>query len=166
MNLPTGTKIRSYKPADLDALRQITVTCFNGTSVDQNIEQKFGKLTEQNWGERKARTIDTDAQVNPGGIFVYEENGHVIAYITTRIDSPTRTGWIPNMAVLPEHQGKGIGKALMKTALDYFESSGMVLARIETLEQNQIGPTFYPRAGFQEIARQIHYAMPLKNRKL
>ena len=35
------------------------------------------------------------------------------------------------------------------------------MAKIETLEQNPIGRHLYPSLGFQEIARQIHYAMPL-----
>ena len=37
----------------------------------------------------------------------------------------------------------------------------MTVAKIETLEQNPIGRQLYPSLGFQEVARQIHYAMPL-----
>jgi hypothetical protein len=37
----------------------------------------------------------------------------------------------------------------------------MTVAKIETLEQNPIGRSLYPSLGFVEIARQIHYAMPL-----
>ena len=157
---------RTYRPSDLDTLREITRICFDGISVDQRIENAFGRIGETDWRWRKASHIDADARANPEGIFVYEENGTVAGYITTRIDPDTRIGSIPNLAVLPQHQGKGIGKALMAAALDYFETSGMVLARIETLDQNEIGTVFYPRTGFQEVARQIHYAMPLKNRKL
>jgi ribosomal protein S18 acetylase RimI-like enzyme len=50
----------------------------------------------------------------------------------------------------------------MQAALDQFRQKGMELARIETLEQNEVGSSFYPKAGFVEVARQIHYAMPLK----
>jgi len=42
----------------------------------------------------------------------------------------------------------------------------MKMAKIEALDQNPVAPAFYPRAGFQEVARQIHYAMPLKNRRI
>jgi len=55
---------------------------------------------------------------------------------------------------------------LMKSAFDYFEDSGMKVAKIETLAQNEIGQNFYPSAGFKEITRQIHYAMPLSDRKI
>ena len=157
--------IRSYRPSDLQALREITRICFEGTSIDQNIDRMFGRLGDSSWQERKAGTIDADAQINPDGIFVYEAEAEVIGYITCRIDARSRVGWIPNLSVLPGHQKQGIGKGLIERALDYFEEAGMELARIETLEQNPVGPTFYPRMGFREIARQIHYALPLKDKK-
>ena len=37
----------------------------------------------------------------------------------------------------------------------------MTYARIETLDQNDVGAHFYPDFGFQEVARQIHYIMPI-----
>ena len=40
----------------------------------------------------------------------------------------------------------------------------MTVAKIETLEQNPIGRHLYPSVGFIEVARQIHYAMPLSDR--
>ena len=40
----------------------------------------------------------------------------------------------------------------------------MTAAKIETLEQNSIGRHLYPSLGFIEVARQIHYAMPLLDR--
>ena len=158
--------IRTYRLSDLAALRDITARCFEGVSVDKNIEKTFGKVGGRGWRFRKAREIDSDVQVNPEGIFLYEDGGNIVGYITTRIDAETRIGRIPNTAVLPEYQGKGIGKALMVAAFDYFEASGMELAKIETLEQNPVGREFYPRMGFREVARQIHYAMPVENRRL
>ena len=86
--------------------------------------------------------------------------------ITTRVDHVSKIGRIPNLSVLPEYRGKGVGKALMTAALDYFTEQGMLAAKIETLEQNPIGRRFYPQAGFVEVARQIHYAMPLADRKM
>lgn len=157
--------IRPYRSSDLPVLREITGICFGGASVDANIERKFGPLGECTWQERKARTVEADALANPDGIFVYETDRSLIGYITCRIDALSRVGRIPNMSVLPGHRKQGVGKALMERALDYFRGTGMELVRIETLEQNQIGATFYPRMGFQEVARQIHYALPLRDRE-
>lgn len=100
-------------------------------------------------------------EANRSGIFVAESGGSVIGYITTRIDEESKVGGIPNIAVMPKYRGKRIGHALMKSALVYFREQGMMYARIETLAQNDIGSSFYPDTGFVEVARQIHYAMPL-----
>ncbi|RKY60341.1 MAG: hypothetical protein DRP95_04320 [Candidatus Latescibacterota bacterium] len=154
--------IRPYRPEDRDALVEITLVCFDGVSIDQNIERKFGKVGGRDWKFRKARHIAWDIEANPDGIFVAEEGGRPVGYITTRVDPETKIGWIPNIAVLPEYQGRGIGKALMRRALDYPREHGMEMAKIETLEQNEVGKNFYPRVGFVEVARQIHYVMPLE----
>ena len=158
--------IRQYRPSDLEKLKAITITCFEGVSIDHNMDRILGSVGAKDWKWRKARHIDQDVQAQPDGVFVWEEAGEPIGYITARLDPDTRIGWIPNLAVLPGNQGKGIGKELMKAAFDYFEQNGMVGAKIETLAQNNIGQEFYPRAGFTEVARQIHYVMPLKDRKL
>jgi ribosomal protein S18 acetylase RimI-like enzyme len=51
----------------------------------------------------------------------------------------------------------------MRAVLDLLRAEGMELARIETLAQNPVGMAFYPKMGFEEVARQIHYAMRLKS---
>ncbi len=158
--------IRKYRSEDLEALKNITVICFDGVSIDQNIEKNFGQFADTDWKARKAKHIDADVAANADGIFVCEDNGKVAGYITTRIDRESKIGGIPNLAILPAHRGKGLGKALMKAAFDYFEEQGMAVAKIETLDQNPIGQNFYPGSGFTEVARQIHYAMPLKDRKV
>ncbi|HIE05023.1 MAG TPA: GNAT family N-acetyltransferase [Candidatus Latescibacteria bacterium] len=157
-------RIRSYVPEDRDFLVRITLICFDGVSIDQNVERKFGKVGGTDWKFRKARHIIWDIEANPEGIFVAEEDGRPVGYVTTRLDHDTKIGWIPNLAVLPEHRRKGIGKALMERALNYLKEKGMEMVKIETLEQNEVGKEFYPKVGFVEVARQIHYVMPLGER--
>ena len=153
--------IRRYWPTDLETLRQITVICFEHVSVDKNIEDHFGIVGGVDWKTRKALHIDADAEANPNGIFVAEIEDKVVGYITGRIDAITKIGQIPNLAVLPDFQQKGLGQQLIQVALDYFKAEGMVMAKIETLAQNPVGTAFYPKMGFVEVARQIHYVQPL-----
>jgi ribosomal protein S18 acetylase RimI-like enzyme len=153
--------IRPYQEGDLEALKDITVICFENVSIDANIERRFGRVGEHDWKWRKARHIDDDVAAHPQGVFVAEAGGDVVGYITSRADDESKVGWIPNLSVLPRMQGQGIGRALMERCLAYFRDAGMRLAKIETLMQNDVGSTFYPSVGFQEVARQIHYAMPL-----
>ncbi len=154
-------RIRPYRDADLDTLKAITIVCFENVSIDANIERRFGRVGERDWKWRKARHIDDDVAAYPAGVFVAEADGVVVGYITSCIDSESKVGRIPNLSVLPAMQSQGVGRALMERCLEHLRDAGMRLAKIETLMQNDIGSTFYPSVGFEEVARQIHYAMPL-----
>ena len=154
--------IRAYQQSDRETLKEITVTCFDGaSSIDYNIEKLLGLVDGKDWAWRKKRHIDADIAANPGGILVAEVEGSAIGYITTRVDHETGIGSIPNMAVLPAHRNGGIGRALMDAAIAHLRAEGMQLVRIETLETNPAGKHFYPSCGFKEVARQIHYVLPI-----
>ena len=155
--------IRTYQPSDLRRLQEITAHTFGPVSIDRNMEQRLGPFGRGDWSTRKVAAIADDCAAQPDGVFVAEDaRGHVVGYITTRLNPLSRIGWIPNLAVDPRHQGKGLGRALIECALDHFRKSGMDVAKIETLDQNPVGQALYPSLGFREVARQIHYAMKLK----
>ena len=153
--------IRPFQPADLTRLQQITVESFEGVSIDRNIERAFGLVAGKDWRERKARDVTNDCQFQPEGVFGAEIDGEVAGYVTTRLDRSTAVGRIPNLAVDERFRAQGLGTQLIQHAIDWMRAQGMALARIETLEQNERGRALYPRFGFQEVARQIHFAMPL-----
>jgi ribosomal protein S18 acetylase RimI-like enzyme len=156
------TSIRAFQPTDLAHVQQITIDSFEGVSIDRNIESRFGTIAGRDWRERKARDVATDCQVQPENVFVAEADGQVVGYITVRLDPFTRIGRIPNLAVAPSVQGQGLGSALIRHAIDHIRAAGMSLAKIETLVQNERGQELYPRFGFVEVARQIHYVLPLE----
>ena len=153
--------IRKYRESDREALKEITAICFEGVSFEWDIEQLYGPINGRDWRWRKKRHVDADIDANADGIFVAEEDGEVLGYISTRVDPETKIGGIPNFSVLPGHQKKGIGRALADAALEYLESQGMLYARIETLAQNEVARHFYPKLGFKEITRQVYYIKPI-----
>ena len=155
--------IRPYRPSDLPRLQEITAQTFGPVSIDRNMETVLGEFGDGGWRGRKVAAIADDCRLQPDGVFVAEDpaSGVVIGYVTTRLNPVSRVGWIPNLAVDPAHQGRGLGRALLEHAIDFFRRSGMQVAKIETLEQNPIGQSLYPSLGFREVARQIHFAMRL-----
>ena len=90
-----------------------------------------------------------------------ELDGRVVGFVCCRLYSHRSTGHVANLAVVPEFQGKGVGKALMHAALEHFRDRGMRYARIETLEQNARAQNFYPALGFKEVGRQVYYLLKL-----
>ena len=153
--------IRKYRDSDLETLRQITAICFEHVSIDKNIEDRFGVIAGVDWKERKKAHINHDVDRNADGIFVAEVDGEIAGYVTTDVNPKSKIGDIPNFAVAPRFQQRGIGRQLLETALAYLKQSWMLHARIATLAQNQIGAEFYPKMGFAEVAHQIHFIQPL-----
>jgi ribosomal protein S18 acetylase RimI-like enzyme len=149
--------IRTFTKADREILREITSVCYDGVSIDQNIEKLFSIIAGKDWIYRKQKHLEEDIAVYPEGIFIGEIENKAVGYISTRVDSDTRIGRIVNFAVLPACQKKGIGAHLMDHAMTHLKNKGMEYVRIETLEQNAAGRHFYPKIGFREVARQIHY---------
>jgi ribosomal protein S18 acetylase RimI-like enzyme len=154
--------IRKFQEADRAVIKEITAICFEGVAIDYAMEERYGLIDGKDWRYRKVRHIDNDIVANADGIFVAEIDQQVIGYITTRIDPDTKIGGIPNLGVLPAHRGAGIGRQLIETAIAYTKEQGMIHLRIETLAHNPIGQYLYPSCGFQEVARQIHYVLPLE----
>lgn len=153
--------IRHYRPEDLRELRQITVDSFGAVALDQMLEDRLGVWNGRTWRDRKADHIDEDCAANPGGCFVAERSGQILGYITTRVDVLNSVGRIPNLAVVEAARGLGLGRRLIHHALDYFREQGVKVAKIETMASNVIGQNLYPSCGFQEIGRQVHFAMKL-----
>ena len=153
--------IRPYQSADLEELKRITVEGFEGIAIDQNIERVLGPVGKSDWRSRKARHVDEDVEANPSGVFVAEEDGNILGYISTRLDREAGKGRIPNLAVDGAARGRGIGRQLIEHAVAYFRREGMAFATIETMVNNPVGQHLYPSCGFVEAGRQIHYAMKL-----
>ncbi len=154
-------RIRPYQSSDIDELKRITIDGFEGIAIDQNVEKALGILSGNDWRWRKARHVDEDIQANPTGVFVAEELGKVLGYISTRVDYAAGKGRIPNLAVDQSVRGRGIGRLLIEHALDYFRREGMTFAMIETMANNPVGQHLYPSCGFVETGRQIHFSKKL-----
>ena len=130
--------IRPFLDADLPVLKEITVEAFDGVSIDQIIEGRFGLLNGGDWKSRKARHIDADVERDRKGVFVAEIEGEVVGYVTSWADADAGIGHIPNLAVRSGRRGHGIGRRLIEHTLDHFRGLGMTHARIETLDNNGV----------------------------
>jgi ribosomal protein S18 acetylase RimI-like enzyme len=158
--------IRPFRENDRVAIRELTVRAFEGISIDQSIDQRLGPIAGCDWRFRKARDVDRDIDLHGAQLAVAtdEETSEVVGYVTMQCNADTQIGWIHNLAVSARAQGQGLGRRLIEHALAHFRASGMTVAKIETVEQNAIGRHLYPSVGFVEVARQIHFAMPLLDR--
>jgi ribosomal protein S18 acetylase RimI-like enzyme len=157
--------IRVASPSETDVLVDIVKKSFEKVSIDKAIEDSFGQIIGKAWHERKAADIRRDCALNPEGIFVKVADGRIAGFVTVYLDREASTGRIPHLAILPEYQGKGFGRELLFHALKYIKASGMKLMRIEVLSHNKAALEMYLKAGFKEVSKQLHLAMPSDNFK-
>lgn len=164
-------EIVPFRPEYLPRIIEITLEGFQGVSVDFLVEEQFGEV-DPGWQERKATDVRQAAQREPEGIFVAvtaageggssADSEEVVGYVTVLCSPEKSLGRIADLAVDKRYRRRGLGGALIEKALDYMRMRGLRLAKIETLTTNSAGQVAYPKLGFVEVARQIHYVMPLK----
>ncbi|OLQ87538.1 ribosomal-protein-alanine N-acetyltransferase [Vibrio ponticus] len=62
-----------------------------------------------------------------------------------------------NIAIAPQHQGKGYGKALLEHFLEVCENAQAESAWLEVRESNNKAFSLYESAGFNEVDRRKNY---------
>ena len=155
--------IREYRETDEDQVRELTISSFDGVSIDQNFDDLAGWRRSPTWQERKWAASVEVLRSSPRNSFVAEVDGSVIGFVSCTVSRVTRIGRIVDLAVNSNQRRKGIASRLIERSLSNFRATGMAIAKIETLEENEAGRNLYPRFGFKEVANQIHYMTELES---
>jgi ribosomal protein S18 acetylase RimI-like enzyme len=153
--------VRPYRPADATRVKAITVEGFAAVSIDAATDQKWPGCLPVPWAERKWLSMQPQLAAHPGDCFVAVVAGDVVGYVTTTVLSDEGVGRIGDLAVDSRVRDRGIGRRLLEHAITHFRQRGLRLARIATLAHNEVGRHLFPSVGFVEVARQVHFALPL-----
>lgn len=148
-------------PEDAESAVLLTQEAFNGVSIDQAIENRFGVLAGRAWTQIKGDGVRIEFERTPEDCLVVRDAGRMLGYVTCPIDRTLGRGRIANLAVDRACRGKGVGRRLIYAALDRFRRAGLSQAKIETLAVNAVGQHLYPACGFVVACHESHYAMPL-----
>ena len=102
----------------------------------------------------------------PKAFLVAIKNGVVAGYIMCRVERGfselrrfgiSKKGHIVSVAVLPEHQRKGIGKGLVEKALEGMINYGAGESYLEVRISNEPAIDLYKKLGFNIIRRIVGY---------
>lgn len=80
---------------------------------------------------------------------VYVENGEVRGYVAAAVQSD-RAGYIDYLGVDPLHRGRGIGRALVRTAADRLLELGSTSVNLTVRQTNMVARGLYHSLGFTE----------------
>lgn len=82
------------------------------------------------------------------------EDGELIGVIVGTYES--RKGWLNRLAVVPEHQGKGFGKALVAEMESRLRARGLRIFAVLIEEGHDASLALFKEAGY-EVHENIHY---------
>jgi len=145
--------IREYRAGDVREVEQCLAEL-----------QDFSKLIFPNVA---AGTIAPDylrhllsrcAETN-GKIFVVESVGRVVGMVcvfaNVKSDAADEEryeyAYVSDLLILPDHRGKGLGRALLKRSEEYARSQGASLFRLNVLARNTVARSLYLGCGFDEL---------------
>ncbi len=91
--------------------------------------------------------------VAPQLSLVAESERGVVGFLLSRRWAPERVGFIDLLAVDPDHQGRGLGTALLTTTFALFAAAGLREAQLGVASDNPKALRVYERAGMRERFR-------------
>ena len=125
---PAGIRLRPARPTDLEAL----------TAVDNGA---FAPPWQYSPG------VIRQAMFHSSVVSVAEIGGEIVGY---QLSSGGRTGGhLARLAVRPDLQGQGIGRALVTDAIDYFAQRGAPSLTVNTQRDNAGSLAVYRALGFE-----------------
>lgn len=131
--VPSGQKIRNMGLADLSQVVAVDMAAFD--LVWQN------SLMSLEIAFRQAAVAT-----------VAEEAGEIIGY---QISTATPMGGhLARLAVIPQQQGRGVGRALVADLLAQFERRGAQVITVNTQEDNLASLSLYRKAGFNRTGEE------------
>ncbi len=141
-------RVRRATVDDAEAIEQVRIVTWQATyrglfpdalldRMQPNVDRRRDRLRE--FSESKTEFC-----------FVAEAAGKVVGFAIgcpERTGDPIYKGEVAAIYVLPTHQARGLGRALIRESVRELAAHGMTSLLIWVLRENQIGRTFYERLG-------------------
>ena len=153
---PTGStrtpevRVRPATLEDAEAIERIRVETWRATYQGLLPDGLIDGLRENPDGRRERLRAQPADQFS----FVAEDAGQVVAFAVggrERSGDPAHRGEVYAIYVLPAHQGKGLGRALIRQSAHELATRGLDSLLIWVLRENTIGRRFYERLGGRAI---------------
>jgi len=140
----TTFTLRRFQPTDLEKVMHINQVC---------LPENYSSFFFMDLFERFPETF-----------IVAEVYGEIVGYIMCRIETGlpdfgllgiTRRGHVISIAVLPEHQRKGLGEALMQETMTRMKTYKAKECYLEVRVSNTPAVNLYKKLGF-ETSKVVH----------
>ena len=144
---PAGYRIRPYQPSDAAAVVEVNRIAFAHHPEQGRLTlEDFRALTRQTWFEG-------------AGLLVAVSGDEIVGFHWTKRHDAT-AGEVYVIAVLPDHSGGGLGRALLSAGLAHLKAIGCerVELYVEASEERVVA--MYQAAGFKTLTVDTNYRRP------
>ena len=146
-DIAPGFALRPVAPSDYEALAAIDVAAFADDAWQaEDFVEAAQRASEMRGAEER-------------------DGGRLVGYIGLRIQEG-HTGEVTFLAVLPEHQRRGLGEAMLRWGLAWLRGQGMRRARLNVHADNVAAIALYRKLGFVPGQRGLTYRRPTSKQEL
>lgn len=144
--------LRASRPGDVPILQNLARELYRDTRFyyDANFPRHLCDALYETWITRSHRGY---ADV----VLVAELNRKPVGYVSCHLERPPVPGRIGLVGVSSEAAGRGVGRALVLAAIDWFQKQGVREVSVVTQGRNCAAQRLYQRCGFLSHAVQIWY---------
>jgi ribosomal protein S18 acetylase RimI-like enzyme len=150
--------VEPYQESDRAAVADITRAAWDGVTMAETRERRFGRIGGRDWREHKVDDVLSGCDQRPDQVLVARAAGAVVGYATFFFRADGEVGVVGNNAVHPDWQGRGIGTALIGRVIDELTAQGARILEVSTMEQDAAARRVYEKHGFTLAAATVHYA--------
>lgn len=127
--------IRLYRDDDADAVVGLSLGAW--APVFDSIReatgpQLFERLHGDDWRRHQQEAVEAVVADHRTTVWIAEVDGAVAGFVAAVVHVDRRIGEITMLAVAPEHQARGLGASLTRTATDWIRDAGIAVAMVET----------------------------------
>jgi len=165
MELSSAPKIREIqgveiRPIDISNPEQVEIW----HSVHQNSFSKhfgFAPRDLEKWRD----LVLEDSSIDPDGVFLAFKNGEPVGFSQCTDEyAEANKGYISILGVVQEHQGFGIGEAVLQTAVSHCVAKGYKTVELNVDTGNESGALkLYEKVGFKPESSWIQLHRPKGN---
>ena len=134
----TDVIIRAGELDDLNALVHIEESCFDSDRLSRRSFRHFLKNGK-------------------GALLVCVTGGQIAGYVLVHVHSGTALARLYSFAVLPDLQGRGLGRPLLEAGEEAARKQGCLAIRLEVRRDNERVKQLYVNAGYREFEQLEDY---------
>ena len=153
-----AVEIREAAPEDYDGLIEVLA------EIDAYHAEHLPHVFRPTCGPARSRAYVLSLLEDPDSVLlVAEEGGRVVGVADVRAHTtpdipvlvPRRYAMVDAIVVRRTHQGRGIGRELMRCAESWARASGLEEVRLNVWEFNQGAIAFYEKLGYTTTLRRM-----------